>query len=70
MSQLTKEIGNMVNMLPEKEQELAYELIKRIVLAWDSEFTMLTPQELDSLRRATQEIQMGDVISHEDIDWE
>lgn len=33
----TEEITAMVELLPENEQILAYELIKRLVLAWDSD---------------------------------
>lgn len=35
MPQIANEIANMVDMLPEQEQLLAFELIKRMVLAWD-----------------------------------
>ena len=38
MSTITKskEISNLIELLPEYEQNLAYELVKRIVLAWDN----------------------------------
>ena len=37
MSPVAREIIDMVDMLPEQEQALACELIKRMVLAWDSD---------------------------------
>jgi len=40
----SKEISAMVDLLPEQEQNLAYEFIKRMVLAWDSDFTKLPLQ--------------------------
>jgi hypothetical protein len=42
------QILEMINMLPEQEQELAYELIKRIVLAWGPSLCQLcgTPDEV------------------------
>ena len=69
MTAVTKKIVNMIDMLPEKEQELAYQLIKRMVLAWDSDFTKLTEVEREQLVLAEQEIANGEVVSHEDINW-
>ena len=69
MSAVSKEITEMIDMLPEKEQELAFELIKRMVLAWDSDFTKLTPLERDRLMKAGNEIANGETVSHSEIDW-
>jgi hypothetical protein len=49
MSPVTKQIIEMIDMLPEQEQKLAFEFIKRMVLAWDSDFTKLTPIERERL---------------------
>lgn len=70
MSVITREISDMVDMLPEKEQNLAYEMVKRIVLAWDSDYTRLTPSERKRLEEAEQDFINGDTVSHEDIDWD
>ena len=71
MSTLTKteEIFALVELLPEKEQTLAYELIKRMVLAWDSNFTKLTPAERERLEEAERDFISGDTTNHDDIDW-
>lgn len=71
MSAITKskEISALVEMLPENEQNLAYELVKRIVLAWDSDFTKLTPNERQQLEEAEQDFINGDTVTHNDIDW-
>ena len=72
MATITKsqEIAELIDLLPENEQNLAYELVKRMVLAWDSDFTKLTPSELARLKEAELDFINGDTISHEDIDWE
>ena len=44
-------------------------LIKRMVLAWDSDFTKLTPTERQRLELAEQEIEAGETVSHDEIDW-
>lgn len=69
MSPVTKQIIEMIDMLPEQEQKLAFEFIKRMVLAWDSDFTKLTPIEREKLVRAEKEIADGDIVDHFDIDW-
>ncbi len=56
----------MLEMLPAQEQDLALELVKRLVLAWDPDFTRLTPDEQARLE-ATEN---GEYIDSEDIDWD
>lgn len=71
MAALTKsrEISVLIEILPENEQNLAYEFIKRMVLAWDSDYTKLTPAERKRLEEAEQDFITGETTSHEDIDW-
>ena len=66
MSPVTKEITNMLNMLPESEQELAFEFVKRLVLAWDSDFTKVTDEERTQIQRAEN----SGFISEDEIDWD
>ena len=42
------------------------ELVKRCVLAWDPDYTKLTPQEA----RELEEAKNGEYISANDIDWD
>jgi len=70
MAPIATQIANMVEMLPETEQGLAYELVKRLVLAWDPDFTKLTPSEAMELHQAELEYQRGETVRHEDIDWD
>jgi hypothetical protein len=52
----------MLEKLPESEQKLAYEFIKRLVLAWDPEYTKLTPNEALMLQEAEKEYENGDYV--------
>ncbi len=70
MSAKAMEISRMVDMLPEEEQELAYEFVKRIVLAWDPDFTKVTPAERQQLDDAEKEFQNGEYFTSEQIDWD
>ena len=52
LTQVVEESVRMLEMLPESEQELASQLIKRLVLAGDPDFTTLTPEERVRLEAA------------------
>lgn len=69
MSSVTKQIIDMLDMLPESEQQLACEVLKRLVLAWDPDYTKITPVEALRIAQAKKEIEEGETISHNDINW-
>ena len=66
MSPKTKQMIELYEMLPEQEQELAFETIKRFVLAWDPDFTKVTPEE----RRRIDEAEASGFVSDDEIDWD
>ena len=66
MSTVAMDIAKMIDMLPESEQLFAHEFVKRLVLAWDPDFTKLTPEE----RRELEEAEKGEFIEESEIDWE
>lgn len=55
-----------LKFLAKAEKELAYEFIKRLVLAWDSDYTKVTPQEREQLEQA----EMSGFVSEDEIDWD
>ena len=65
MKGITKEIVKMLDMLPENEQNLAYELIKRLVLVWDPNYTKLTPKEAADLSVAIKQVENGEYYDTE-----
>ena len=70
MSAKAVEISKMIDMLPDSEQNLVYEFIKRMVLAWDTDFTKVTPSEREALDEADAEIKRGEVFTHDAINWD
>lgn len=66
MSPRTQQMVKMYEMLPEEEQELAFETIKRFVLVWDPDFTKVTSEE----RKQIEKAEKSGYISDEDIDWD
>lgn len=64
MSELSVKAAAMIDMLPNDEQKLAYELIRRLVLAWDPDFTKTTPAEEATIQEAENDTER---ISLEDL---
>lgn len=67
MSGAVKEAVNLLEVLPETDQNFALEFIKKLVLAWDADYTKLTPAERIRLEKAEQEIE---TVSHDTINWD
>lgn len=65
MSIQAQQVAAMLDMLPEQERNLAFEMVKRIVIAWDSDFTKLTQKEAAELAEA----ESSGYVDEEDIDW-
>ena len=69
MSETARQIVDLIDMLPVKEQELAYQFVKRVVLAWDSDFTKLTESERAELVQSEIDFNNGDTFKEGDINW-
>ncbi len=67
MTAKTAEIVEMLDMLPDNDVNLAYELVKKLVLAWDPDFTKLTAEERARLEEAEND---PETIPHEAINWD
>lgn len=53
-----------------KMDNLAVELIRKLVLAWDPDFTKVTPAERVAIDAAAEEIARGETVSHDAINWD
>lgn len=69
MSTLTTKTIEIMNMLPVEDQELLYNIAKKLVRAWDPDFTKLPPSEEKELKNSIEEISNGDFVSENDINW-
>lgn len=70
MSTATREAINLMEILPESDQKFALEFIKKLVLAWDPDYTKVTEKEKAELDEAVREMQAGETVSHNDINWD
>ena len=66
MSGITVEAARLMEALPEEDKIFAYEFIKKLVLAWDPDFTKVTNEEAKSISAAEK----SGYVSSDDIDWE
>lgn len=67
MNEAIREVVDLMEILPESEQSFALEFIKKLVLAWDPDYTKMTPFERASLKEALED---EEKIPHDQIDWE
>ena len=65
MSDIALDAARLLNMLPESEQSFAYEFIKKLVRAWDPDFTKVTPEEAKRLQAAEE----SGFIDESEVDW-
>ena len=66
MTDLTKDITEMLEILPTEEKYFAYEFIKRLVLAWDPDFTRVTNAEAVQIKQA----EASGFVNESEINWE
>ena len=66
MSRIVREAAGLLEILPEEDQMFACQFIKKLVLAWDPDFTKLTDAEARSLAEAEE----SGFIDERDVDWE
>lgn len=52
MSDTAMNTARLINMLPKEDQNFAYEFVKKLVKAWDPDYTKLTADEAKSLDAA------------------
>lgn len=70
MSTATKEVVKLMELLPESDQNLALEVVRKLVLAWDPDYTKVTPDERVEIDKAMKEIENGETVSHNAINWD
>ena len=66
MSIVALDAARLIDMLPEDDKNFAYEFIKKLVLAWDPDFTKVTSEEAKCIAAAEN----SGFVDEEDIDWD
>ena len=66
MSNMAMDVARLMDMLPDEDRSFAYEFIKKLVKAWDSDFTKVTPEEEKQIEAAEK----SGFVAEDDIDWD
>ena len=66
MSSIAMEAARLMDSLPEADKAFAYEFIKKLVLAWDPDFTKVTDEEAKRI----EEAEKSGFVDDDDVDWE
>ena len=66
MSNVAMDAARLMDMLPEDDKTFAYAFIKKLVLAWDPDFTKATPDEAAHIAAA----ESSGFVNEADIDWD
>ena len=66
MTSIAIEAAKLIDVLPEADKVFAYEFIKKLVIAWDSDFTKVTAEEKELIEQA----ESSGYIDEKDIDGE
>ena len=64
MSPVRNQLVNLIDCLPEQEQLLVFEIVRRFIPD-----DVATPEDLADIKRADEEFERGEFVREEDIDW-
>ena len=67
---VSKQAAQLVDILPNEDQALAFELVKKLVLAWDPDYVKSTPYEDAAMKQAMHEMKNGEYVLHDAINWD
>ena len=66
MTSETEETSTSKEVVPDEDKNFAYEFIKKLVKAWDPDFTKVTPEEAQRIKAAEE----SGFVADSDIDWD
>lgn len=67
MNALVTQTAEMLPLLPDEELSLVNTLVKKLIVAWDPDFTKVTPAEKKILDQADQEMADGIFCSDDEV---
>ena len=65
MSEVAMDVAKLVDWLPKEDQIFALEFVKKLVQAWDPDFTKVTDEEARRIAHA----ETSGFLSDDEIDW-
>ena len=66
---ITLQTAELLDILPDEDISIVNALVKKLVVAWDPNFTKVTAKEKVALEEADAEMKREEYISEEDV-WD
>ncbi|MGI1658539.1 MAG: hypothetical protein ACRKFN_06135 [Desulfitobacterium sp.] len=66
MFTLATDTARMIDMLPLEDHRFAYGFVKKLVIAWDPDFTKVTREEEVHIKAAEE----SGFVAENEIDWD
>ena len=63
----TLQTAELLDILPDEDISKVNTLIKKLVIAWDPNFTKVTAKEKELLEKTDEEMKNGEYVSEEDF---
>ena len=63
----TIQTAELLDLLPEEDASLVNALVKKLIKAWDPEYTKLTAKEKEIIEKSEQEMQNGEYYSSDEV---
>ncbi|MCQ2506864.1 MAG: hypothetical protein MJ113_06805 [Lachnospiraceae bacterium] len=63
----TLQTAALLDILPDEDISIVNALVKKLIIAWDPDFTKVTAKEKELLEKSDIEMKNGDFISEEDF---
>lgn len=67
LKERTLQTAELLDILPEEDVSMVNDLVKKLVAAWDPDFTKLTDKERKILEKSDLDMKNGDFVTEEDI---
>lgn len=67
MKTITLETAELLDVLPEEDIFMVNALIKKLVKAWDPDFTKVTALEKSLLDKADEEMRNGEYVTESEV---
>ena len=64
---LVMETKELLDCLPEEDIALVNQIVKKLILAWDPDYTKVSFKEAENLETAEQEMKAGKFFSNKDV---
>ena len=58
---------SMIECLPNEDIDLLTSIVKKLIRAWDPDYTKVTPSERKRIEESMESRETGEILSHDDL---